>query len=287
MKNKIFPLAVLLLAASFSSMAYAASGDKPLLLERDGELYYREADDFLNLDAIQDGGYWRLFEPLYADGDAYILELKSPYGHDSLSAEVTEGDITVEVERLRPENEPLRVRYAYHTLKLIPPAGRDTEADEDFSIQIRCGEKSFTLNGVLQESQVLPVFEGVRYRPGEGSLFRFDGELEDEEALIACAPNLTLSFLGDYGEETYNLKVDSAPSAGAAELFGGENLVCYSFTERPSFETSVTVRLTAPQEAVLYEWRNGRLYPVATDYLDGCHVFKTKVLNAYLYRQDG
>ena len=284
MKRIFCSLAALFLMSLAANAAAAGPTGRPLLLESDQTLFLRDADDFLNLDSIRDDSVWPLLEPLYADGGAYTLQLRSPYGSGSLSAEVIEGDITVEVTRLRPENEPLRAKYTYYAVTLVPPPEPESEAEEEFSVLLSCGEMGFTLKGTLRPSKELPVLEGMRYPIGSGTRFRFEEELEEEPARIHCAPGLTLSFLGDYGEGTYNLKVDTAVPSDAEDLFGTGQLTCYSFTERPSFESGLTVHLKAPEDATIYELRNGRLYEIDTLYEDACHIFKTQVLGTYLYQ---
>lgn len=284
MKKRIFFGAALLLAGSLSLSALAADyPDKPLL-ESGQALYSREADDYLNIDAIRDGGRWRLTEPVYADSGSYILQVRTIYGSGSLSAEALEGELSVKVKRLRPENEPLRAKYTYYTVTLTPPEERESDAPKDFSISLSCGEKSILLQGTLQESEILPIFEGLHYRAGSGPLFRFDEELDEEGAQITCAPGLTLFFLGDYGDETCSLKLSTTLPPEVPELLGEGDFTCYRFTERPVFEDRLTVRLQAPEDALIYELRNGRLYRINTDYEEGCHLFQTDVLTAYLYQ---
>ncbi|MCI8443032.1 MAG: hypothetical protein HFG27_10950 [Provencibacterium sp.] len=282
MKKPIFPLTALLLAAAlFVFSPAAAAADRPLM-EKDQSLYSREADDFLNIESIRDGGSWRLFEPLYADSGSFCLQVQTAYGSGSLHAEVLEGSLSAQVSRLRPENQPARVKYTYYLLTLTPDAERETDAAEDFSIQLCCGEKKITLEGTIEKNEVFPLFEGLRYRTGSGPLFRVDERLSEEGAEITCAPGLTLFFLGDYDDDIFDLTLDTSLPPEVPALLGEGEFTCYRFTEQPVFEDKVTVQLQAAEKALIYELRNGRLYRVATTYEEGCHRFKTRALTAYI-----
>lgn len=284
MKKGVCTLAALLLAGALAAPAMA-SGSR-LLADAGNRhvLYSRDADDFLNLDAVSEGSIRQLSETVYSDRGSYLVQVRTEAG-GSLSASAIEGDITVTSKRLYPDSGGRDPKYAYYLLTLTS-ADLDTDAPEKFSVSLASGETSCTLRGTMQKSEVLPLFEGLRYPKGSGRFFRFDGPIEEEEAQIACSPELTLIFSGDYGDPDaiYDLKMDTAIPEKAAALFGSSALAAFRFADSPSFSAPVTVRLRAPAEIAIYELRGGRLYQPDTSYENGCYSFKTQTLSTYLYR---
>ena len=282
-KKGICTLAALLLAGALAAPAMAASSRLTADAGNRQVLYSRDADDFLNLDTVSDGSIRPLSETVYSDRGSYKIQVRVKAGY-GLSAGAIEGDIAVKSQKLYPDTGSREQKYDYYLLTLTP-AALDTDAPEDFTLSLKSGDASCTLRGTMQISEVLPLFDGLRYSANSGRFFRFDEPIE-EEAQVSRSSDLTLLFSGDYGDgdDIYDLAMDTAIPQKAITLLGCEALAAFRFTDSPSFSSPVTVRLRAPEGITLYELRGGRLYKPDATYENGCYLWKTKKLSTYLYR---
>lgn len=278
-------------ALSCSLILPANAWEEIDLEEKNEPPRFSQLDDIVDLTTKDDGDSYHLLEPLYlGENGTTVLQIKTLYGY-TLSARVSRGDVKAEVEYVDYEERPYHPYYGYYALTLTSTGELAPEQTEDFTIELRSGEESFTLVGELAYAQELPVYPGMRYSYHNGTLYRLTEEDEyaiyeddygqEEPASITLPDGMTIVLDGYYGDHLVDLRTDLSLIDSACEKLGSLGLSCWTFTEKPEFTKDVQVRVRAPEGARIYEVRSSGIYPISAQYEDGQLCFETDSLTAY------
>lgn len=299
MKKFLSSFLTVLLLAGMAPAAHAMFSDREenwTLSDKPETVYnpYTEhLDDSINLTYLKDGTSVGLTKKLNMQGGKLTVEIKLRYGY-TVSATPLTDNVTVHAEQVRSHDIPTLRDYNY-VLLTIEPSADDAEMGE-FRIHLVSGEADFTLYGEAVPQEVDYIVPGARQSVNNGVEYRYYAVDEDKlwwkeddpdgyEAVMVCPNGLELVFQGDYGDGSANLTTDTVFIPEAKDL-PGTTEACWTFTESPSFENEITVRVKASMNAKVYNALHSGAHLIDADYADGYLSFETTQLNAYILQDE-